>query len=241
MRKNTFVKVVFFTLFFFTVSAVKVCVVHAEEDPGKWKSGFYLLAGTGPSVGIYDTEYTEKEISSLGMNIYTSFGYYRNNFFALEIGSIVTFLYHFGVPIQGFQRYEDDANVLSWNSSFFAAIRTRVPLVGHTNNFNPFVKTIIGRGSSVGFITGLDRENHDLKKFRLNQEGPVFGFSLGNMFNSRSSGRLWFVEFTYILQIYRVRYMVEDDEELPIVAGSEKLDDRDKLHQYMFTVGMRIF
>lgn len=205
-----------------------------------WNSGFYLLAGGGPSFAVYDTEYTDREFSSLGFNLYTTVGYYFENLFALEIGSTVTFQYHFGVPIRGFDRYENNANVLSWNSAFFGAIRIRIPKVKHTNNFNPFFKTIIGVGTSVGFIKNLDEENEDLKGIRLNQEGPLLGFSIGNMFNTRSRGRLWFVELTFILQIYWDRYMVQDAEELPIVVDSENLKDRDNLKQFIFTVGIRI-
>ena len=205
-----------------------------------WTNGWYFLTGIGFTGGfIVTNDFSER--ASGGGHISTAIGYNAMNAYGIEIGSLVSFNIYDGLPAVGDITTEDNYNVIVWDTAFYWGIRARIPQIIPSDNINPYVKLFLGYGQSVGFITDIEIEEYSyLKEVRLHNEGPLYGFSLGNIFNTKDSSSIWFIEFTLLLQLHWDTHIVESSEELPVIVESKSTTDNKRILRGNLSIGVRL-
>lgn len=206
----------------------------------EWKDGWSMLVGAGVSRSRYVTDDKHVEQSGVGPNLATSVGY-CNYSSCLEIGSIVSFDSYDNVQV----RTGPDTLVLDswmWETALFLALRTRLPGIQSQGQFNPWIKLLTGYGASVGYPQRFVTPGCDsLKDRRIQDEGPLFGLSLSNVFGEGRPGRLWFLEGTAILQLHWNSWIVRSGGLLPDVQSSFHSSGNPYSVLLSLSIGIRAF
>jgi hypothetical protein len=198
--------------------------------------GWYLNGGSGFSTSTYSTSNVTNG-AALGLHVQTSLGYSAGKY-ALEIGSIVSINRYTDVPIEGFGRRIDGVNFYAWQTSIHWAIRADLPGITPTENWRPYVKMSQGIGDLVGFFTDVPANQPRLKSIRTQLEGPVLGFTLGNVFTLKG-GQPLFLELTVQTIFLTRRFIIQPSNELPIELSTEATSNGDSVTQLHLSVGTR--
>jgi len=236
-----------FTVFIlFLLFLTSNCFSKSNEDKNSFfkknkDDNWYFLVGTGFSGSIYSSNIT-KTRASTGLHLSTSVGYYANNSYAIEVGSITSFNEFDSISMEGFSTQENQAELIAWNTAFFWGVKVRFPGIRSSNLFSPFIKVFYGYGVSVAFLENLSDKNKEMEKYRMHQEGPLFGVSISNIFNTYKKHKgVWFIEFTLIRQIYWNRYAVNKTGTVATIEKSEPTHNNDYSIQGHISVGMNLF
>jgi len=206
-----------------------------------WTNGWYFLAGIGASSSTFIRS-SITEFSPLGGHVSSTIGYFSKGGYGFEIGSYidVPFFNDFLIETPDVKR-ELDINL--WNTLFFLSIRARLPEIQPSNNWNPFVKVFYGFGAGVMFFHLEDDDpwKDSLKDKRVQLEGPLFGISFSNFFNTQSNDPIWFLELTISTQLYQERFVIEEAGDLPLVLDTNPTDKNDELYVVRLSAGIRLF
>ena len=206
----------------------------------EWKDGWSMLVGTGISRSRYVTENKHVELSGVGPNLATSVGYCDQTS-CLELGLLVSFDYYDHLQVHnGADTIE--LNSWMWETALFLALRARVPGVPQMGWFNPWVKFLSGYGASVGYPQRFITPGFDsLKDRRVQDEGPLFGMSVANIFGQTKPGRIWFVEGTVLLQLHWNSWLIRSGGLLPDVENSYHQAGNPYSILVNLTLGIRAF
>ncbi len=207
-----------------------------------WTEGWYFLAGIGPSTSVF-SQSGRTEHSPSGGHVSSTIGYFSKGGYGFEIGSYidVPFFYDFGIETPDENR---DVDINLWNTLFFLSIRARLPEVQPTSNWDPFIKVFYGFGAGVMFfhLDDDDPWKEALDDRRLQLEGPVFGLSFTNFFNTQSDDvPVWFLELSVSTQLYQERYFIEAAGDLPLVLDKQATSKNDELYVVRLSAGIRVF
>lgn len=208
----------------------------------EWKDGWSMLVGAGFSRSRYVTENEHVEQSGKGPNLATAVGYCDSTS-CLELGSLVSFNYYADMQTtlhEGKDTLSVDAWM--WETALFLALRSRIPGVPEMGNFNPWIKFLGGYGASVGYSSRIHKPGMDsLKSWRIQDEGPLFGMSLSNIFGRYRPGRIWFVEGTMLLQLHWNSWLVKSGGLLPSIQNTYHSAGNPYSVLLNLTVGIRAF
>lgn len=207
----------------------------------EWKDGWSMMSGAGFSRSRYITDDEQLEQSGLGPVISTSVGFCGSTS-CLEFGSQVSF--NFYDRINTVSNAGDTVNLDAWmwETALYVSLRSKIPGVPEMGNFNPWIKFMGGYGASVGFPSKIRTAGYDsLANRRLQDEGPLFGMSLMNIFGQKSPGRIWFVEGTMLLQLHWNSWLVKSGGLLPEVQSVSHSSGNPYSLILNLTVGIRAF
>ena len=216
--------------------------ISQENNTNSNLNGWYFLVGTGFSVSIYESDASLTTRSNAGgMHLSTSIGYFSNNSYSIEIGSVTSLNEFDKIYMKGADSVTNSVEMTAWNSIFFWSIRARFPRIKPTNNISPFIKIFYGYGSSVGFLHNPPEENKALGDVRMHQEGPLFGISFSNIFNTLNSQQVWFIELTFLRQIFWERFAIDNSGVVATIIKSEPTNNNDTMMQLHISIGTNIF
>ncbi|MGL1937339.1 MAG: hypothetical protein OCD01_20105 [Fibrobacterales bacterium] len=215
-------------------------ILDNQFAPVQWKKSragwWYYLVSTGLNGGSMIANH-DKTDGNVGMHIGTAIGYASRSLYSFEIGSMVAVDFYDEIPAQNAN--EELGKMVFWNTKFFWAVRFLLPNVTITPTFMPYVKLLQGWGKGVGFLFALDEGYEKLAPYRFQFEGPLFGFSIGNMFNP-IAGTPWFVEFTTTLQTFWNGYQIDGNSVVPEIKRVE-MTENSRLFHFALSVGVNLF
>ena len=207
----------------------------------EWKDGWSMMTGLGGSRSRYVTDNEQREQSGVGPGMTNSVGYCGPSS-CLELGSQVSFNYYDRIKTISSVGDTIDLDVWMWETALYIALRSRIPGVPEMGNFNPWLKFMGGYGASVGFPSKIRTAGYDsLKSHRVQDEGPLFGMSLMNIFGQKAPGRIWFVEGTMLLQLHWNSWLIKSGGLLPDVQSSYHSSGNPYSVILNLTVGIRAF
>ncbi len=210
-------------------------------DSGKNANSWYFLTGAGVGGSRHFSDINQN-VSSIGFHLSTAVGYYLQNLYAFEIGSITSFNEFRNVELDGMEIIEEEADLLAWHTIFNFGIRAQIPIFKPTNYINPFLKIFYGYGMSVAYFKDVSGINTGLLKYRMHQEGPIFGFSVSNIFNLFNNNKqVWFIEFTSVYQIFRESYAVSYVGGVSEIHRSAPTQNNNYFIHGSFSIGIRLF
>lgn len=215
----------------------------AERSMGvdRWKDGWELLYGMGGTRSQLVTNNQSVEIEGHGGHFSTAVGYCDLQAYCLEFGSLVSFNYYDEMETE-YQDREFDIDLWMWETALYMAIRARVPGTRPRGHFDPWIKLLSGYGAGVGYPTWSNLPNDNtIHGLRVQQEGPLYGISVMNLFNNEHAGRLWFVEFSAIAQMYWNSWLVKSGGIVPEVTESGKTNGNPYSLLLSATLGFRVF
>ena len=207
----------------------------------RWNDGWEFLYGMGATRSQMVTDNQAIEVEGHGAHFSTAVGYCDLQAYCLEVGSLVSFNYYDEMEVD-YQDQEFDLDLWMWETALFLAMRARVPGTHPHGHFDPWIKILSGYGAGVGYPTWSNLSGHDeVLDMRVQQEGPLFGVSFINLFNNEKPGRLWFVEFSGIMQMYWNSWLVKEGGILPEITQTSKTDGNPYSLLLSATLGFRVF
>lgn len=215
----------------------------AERSMGvdKWKDGWELLYGMGGTRSQLVTNNQSVEVEGHGGHFSTAVGYCDLQAYCLEVGSQVSFNYYDELEVEYLDR-EFDIDLWMWETALYLAVRARVPGTRPKGHFDPWIKLLSGYGAGVGYPTWSNLPSTDeIRGSRVQQEGPLYGISVINLFNNEKAGRLWFVEFSAIAQMYWNSWLVRSGGVLPEITQTGKTEGNPYSLLLSATLGFRVF
>lgn len=215
----------------------------AEHAMGvdRWNNGWELLFGAGGTRSQLVTDNQGVEIEGHGGHISTAVGHCDLEAYCLEVGSLVSFNYYDEMEVEYLDQ-EFDLDLWMWETALYLAIRARVPGTRPHGHFDPWIKLLSGYGAGVGYPTWSSLSGqYEILDMRVQQEGPLYGVSLSNLFNNEKHGRLWFIEISAITQMYWNSWIVKSGGVLPEIKQTQKTNGNPYSFLMSATVGFRIF
>lgn len=223
---------------------------HAMSDEGvpehsigidEWKDGWSMMAGAGISRSRYVADNQQREQSGLGPDIATSIGYCSSSS-CLELGSQVSFNFYDRINTISGSSDTINLDAWMWETALYLSLRSRIPGFPEMGNINPWIKLLGGYGASVGFPSKIRTPGMDsLRNRRVQDEGPLFGMSLMNIFGQKEPGRIWFVEGTLLIQMHWNSWLVKSGGLLPQVQSTFHSTGNPYSAILNLTVGIRAF
>lgn len=207
----------------------------------RWNDGWELLYGMGFTRSQFVTDNQQTELEGHGGHFSTAVGYCDLQAYCLEIGSLVSFNYYDEMEVEYLDQ-EFDIDLWMWETALYLAVRARVPGTRPRGHFDPWIKLLSGYGADVGYPTWSGLSGHEeILDTRVQQEGPLFGVSVMNLFNNEKPGRLWFIECSAITQMYWDSWLVKSGGIVPEVGQSSKTDGNPYSMLVSVTLGFRVF
>ncbi len=253
-----------FIVIVFSLLQLNVFAINYAEDnkliSHDFSTGWYFTGSLGNSYA--NIKSNDDDMSSfIGVSVSSSLGYNFNNFVGLEFGSFLNYNYFQASIIQDSEFYIPDPCFTIWNSFFYIALRVKLPVNSSNPNFNPYFKIYQGFNCGIGRISSYDKDalynkiignggtvnDYDtvVKNFadqRFFLEGPGFGWAIGNFFNVKNSGPIWYVELSVALMIYWQNYVLDrTDPVIPIIISSDSTSKNERLYSIFLSVGYRFF
>lgn len=218
----------------------------------RWGDGWLLTSGVGVTHSYLFTENEAEEQQGIGPHLSTSVGYCDHDAYCLEAGSLVGFLYYDGYQSAASSYsglFSGDTSLFTgqkydvwmWETALYAAIRARVPGTRPRGQFDPWIKLMSGYGANVGYLASWSKGYDSLEGMRIQDEGPLFGVSLSNLFNNEGRGRVWFLEWSMLIQLHWNSWLIKPNGILPTVAGTSKTDGNPYSTLISLSVGYRVF
>jgi len=237
----------------------------------KWHGGPYFLAGIGPSETVSITSkiatwsYAGCHLFlNLGYWAFDAFGIELGGFINYSYFEDLTVYDYTGIlPVAFGMNKITGIDTHLWDSSFYLSIMVRLPFVKRTDLFNPVLRILVGYGISVYWIkhipasvalqlatAGYSAKLYWLnllpdagwsRKDRFQSDSPVFGFSIGNVFNAFNGREVWYLQLTVLAKMYREVIVVKDG--LVVPTGIANFDNIHNNHivQLHLTAGIRFF
>lgn len=212
----------------------------------RWNDGWALLYGLGGTrsqllADFQDESEEDREAEGHGAHFSTAVGYCDLQAYCLEVGSLVSFNFYDELSVSYLER-DFDVDLWMWETALYLAIRARVPGTRPRGHFDPWIKLMSGYGAGVGYPTWSSLPGHDeVLDMRVQQEGPLYGISFVNLFNNELAGRLWFVEFSAITQMYWNSWLVKSGGVLPTISAQQKTSGNPYSLLLSATLGFRVF
>gem|GEM_PF-3632578 len=207
----------------------------------RWNDGWEFLYGMGATRSQMVTDNQAIEVEGHGAHFSTAVGYCDLQAYCLEVGSLVSFNYYDEMEVDYLDQ-EFDLDLWMWETALYLAVRARVPGTRPQGHFDPWIKLLSGYGAGVGYPTWSSLPGHDeILDMRVQQEGPLFGVSFINLFNNERPGRLWFVEFSGIMQMYWNSWLVKEGGILPEITQTSKTNGNPYSLLLSATLGFRVF
>ncbi len=151
-----------------------------------------------------------------------------------------------------------------WDSSFYMSLNVRFPFVKRTDLLNPYLRLLVGYGVSVYWIKNvpdslvvqllsagysesifwlncLPDSVWTRSRDRFQSDGPVFGVSIGNMFNAFNDKTVWYLQVTVLAKMYREVIAVKDGAVIPTKMANFNNINNNHIVQLHLTAGIRFF
>ena len=223
--------------------------ITIQRPDHDWFNGPYFTAGLGLTYASF-TSADETNRSFTGCHITPSIGYWANGSFGIGISAFINYSYYGDLSLTLYDEQPGGAIIKRkisgfqahiWNSSFFLTVFVRIPFVTPTDNFNPFLKVFAGYGINMTWLKGNKAQFVYREADRYFTEGPAFGVTLGNLFNTFNDSRPWFIQISGVFQFYQEQIAIQDTGVLPREIGTIENSQGLFLFQIHVTVGIRLF
>lgn len=211
------------TLFFLqSASAVDHQYYFKADD---WQKGVHLFGGVGVngSVNRYDFR---RQDTGLGLNFKTDVGYFFNSHFAWEVGSNVKF------------NWIDDFMI--WDTLLTTGFRYRFKKFPFTKSKGVYTRLFAGRAPTVIYGENGPAVFRRSESSRIQYDGPVYGFALGNMYNGKNN-TVWFLEYGLSYQQLERSEGVSVSEDVPETTFESTRKNQIKIFSAYVNIGILVF
>lgn len=212
-------------LIMFLFAATRAFAAGGAFHADAYEKGLHMFAGAGVNGSFYNSEY-EKQNEGLGVNFLTNFGYYFDDKWAFELGSMVK------------ANYVQDTYI--WDTLLTSGLRYRFQKFPWTNSKGIYARLFAGRAPTVAYTKQAPSVVTRTKASRIQFDGPVFGFALGNMYDSKD-GKVWFVEYGFSFQTLDHVRGINNDGEVPVTVFNKRNTDEIRIYSLYFNIGILVF
>ncbi len=191
--------------------------------PHIWTKGFHLLAGGGVNSTVY-TSSSEYLNFGLGLNFKTDLGYYLNDKWAIEAGSMIKFN-----RVNGY---------LIWDTLLTLGLRLRMTTWSTSSVYG---RAFGGRAPTIIYLQNsapIEFRTRGVDRIRL--DGPLAGLALG-ILETSLKGTIWFIEAGLTAQFIEVEEGVRSNGQVPEVVYQEALNDNSTIYSLYLSFGILAF
>ncbi len=190
----------------------------------RYQPGLHLLAAGGLNASMYRYNF-DRQDQGIGLNFKTDVGYYFNSQFAWEVGSIV--------------KFNSVSEYLIWDTLFTTGFRYRFEKFPWTESKGIYVRGFVGKAPTVFYIHNTPHIYKTSHSARVQYNGPVEGFAIGNMYNG-TNNKVWFMEYGVSHQRLDRSQGVNNDGDVPVVTfkdSSRRID----IYSLYINIGILVF